>query len=55
MLQPTSRPARVVAVTTEVAIDAGPEAPPSFDQLYATHYADLTVQLYAYFGDQQKP
>jgi RNA polymerase sigma-70 factor (ECF subfamily) len=54
MLQPTSRLARVVAVTTEVAIDARPEAPPRFDQLYAAHYADLTVQLYAYFGDRQE-
>jgi RNA polymerase sigma-70 factor (ECF subfamily) len=25
-----------------------------FDTLYATHYADLTVQLYAYFGDRQE-
>jgi RNA polymerase sigma-70 factor (ECF subfamily) len=28
--------------------------PPSFDDLYAAHYADLTVQLYAYFGDRQE-
>ncbi|MEV6299220.1 SigE family RNA polymerase sigma factor [Actinoplanes sp. NPDC051861] len=27
---------------------------PSFDELYAAHYADLTVQLYAYFGDRQE-
>jgi RNA polymerase sigma-70 factor (sigma-E family) len=27
--------------------------PPSFDDVYAAHYADLTVQLYAYFGDRQ--
>ncbi|WP_378028597.1 RNA polymerase sigma factor [Actinoplanes sp. GCM10030250] len=26
---------------------------PSFDEVYAAHYADLTVQLYAYFGDRQ--
>ncbi|WP_239158776.1 RNA polymerase sigma factor [Winogradskya humida] len=26
----------------------------SFDELYAAHYADLTVQLYAYFGDRQE-
>jgi RNA polymerase sigma-70 factor (ECF subfamily) len=25
-----------------------------FDELYAAHYADLTVQLYAYFGDRQE-
>jgi RNA polymerase sigma-70 factor, ECF subfamily len=25
-----------------------------FDELYATHYGDLTVQLYAYFGDRQE-
>ncbi|BAL85781.1 putative RNA polymerase ECF-subfamily sigma factor [Actinoplanes missouriensis 431] len=27
---------------------------PSFDEVYAAHYADLTVQLYAYFGDRQE-
>ena len=26
----------------------------SFDELYAAHYPDLTVQLYAYFGDRQE-
>jgi RNA polymerase sigma-70 factor (ECF subfamily) len=26
----------------------------SFDELYAAHYADLTVQLFAYFGDRQE-
>jgi RNA polymerase sigma-70 factor (ECF subfamily) len=25
-----------------------------FDELYATHFADLTVQLYVYFGDRQE-
>jgi RNA polymerase sigma-70 factor, ECF subfamily len=29
-------------------------AVPSFDDVYAAHYADLTVQLYAYFGDRQE-
>ncbi|GGQ67331.1 RNA polymerase sigma factor [Couchioplanes azureus] len=28
--------------------------PVSFDELYAAHYADLVVQLYAYFGDRQE-
>ncbi|MFI1993188.1 RNA polymerase sigma factor [Actinoplanes sp. NPDC020271] len=28
--------------------------PPTFDEIYAAHYADLTVQLYAYFGDRQE-
>ncbi len=28
--------------------------PPSFDEIYTAHYADLTVQLYAYFGDRQE-
>ena len=28
--------------------------PPSFDEVYAAHYADLAVQLYAYFGDRQE-
>jgi RNA polymerase sigma-70 factor (ECF subfamily) len=27
---------------------------PSFDEVYAAHYTDLTVQLYAYFGDRQE-
>jgi RNA polymerase sigma-70 factor, ECF subfamily len=55
---------RVVTVTSEaIAIDspalAGARAEtvaavPSFDDVYAAHYADLTVQLYAYFGDQQE-
>jgi RNA polymerase sigma-70 factor, ECF subfamily len=26
----------------------------SFDELYAAHYSDLTVQLYLYFGDRQE-
>jgi RNA polymerase sigma-70 factor (ECF subfamily) len=59
-------PPRVVTVTTEaIAIDpaltgARPEAVaavpdlPAFDDVYAAHYADLTVQLYAYFGDRQE-
>lgn len=28
--------------------------PPTFDEVYAAHYTDLTVQLYAYFGDRQE-
>jgi RNA polymerase sigma-70 factor (ECF subfamily) len=28
--------------------------PPTFEEFYAAHYADLTVQLYAYFGDRQE-
>jgi RNA polymerase sigma-70 factor (ECF subfamily) len=28
--------------------------PPAFDDVYAAHFADLTVQLYAYFGDRQE-
>jgi len=52
-----------VSVTTTVSpahAVALPEAPtavpdtPSFDEVYAAHYADLTVQLYAYFGDRQE-
>jgi RNA polymerase sigma-70 factor (ECF subfamily) len=31
-----------------------PDRPPSFDEVYAAHYADLTVQLYAYFADRQE-
>jgi RNA polymerase sigma-70 factor, ECF subfamily len=33
---------------------AVPDHPPSFDEVYAAHYADLTVQLFAYFGDRQE-
>jgi RNA polymerase sigma-70 factor (ECF subfamily) len=59
-------PPRVVTVTSEaIAIGpaltgARPEAVvavpdlPAFDDVYAAHYADLTVQLYAYFGDRQE-
>ena len=28
--------------------------PPTFDEVYAVHFGDLTVQLYAYFGDRQE-
>jgi RNA polymerase sigma-70 factor (ECF subfamily) len=34
------------------AADPHPHA--SFDEVYAAQYADLTVQLYAYFGDRQE-
>lgn len=30
------------------------ENPADFDAVYAAQYADLTVQLYAYFGDRQE-
>lgn len=30
------------------------ESTADFDALYAAHYADLTVQLYAYFGDRHE-
>jgi RNA polymerase sigma-70 factor, ECF subfamily len=33
---------------------AAVQQPPSFDEVYAAHYGDLTVQLYAYFGDRQE-
>jgi RNA polymerase sigma-70 factor (ECF subfamily) len=50
---------RVVAVTaiagTEPeALPAVPNETSSFDEIYAAHYGDLTVQLYAYFGDRQE-
>jgi RNA polymerase sigma-70 factor (ECF subfamily) len=32
----------------------GVPAAPTFEELYAAHFADLTVQLYAYFGDRQE-
>jgi RNA polymerase sigma-70 factor (ECF subfamily) len=28
--------------------------PATFDEVYAAHFGDLTVQLYAYFGDRQE-
>ena len=31
-----------------------PNETSSFDEIYAAHYGDLTVQLYAYFGDRQE-
>lgn len=60
-MQPFAEPGRVVGVTTTVSAApaaAGAETPtavpPTFDEVYAAHYADLTVQLYAYFGDRQE-
>lgn len=44
-------------VTTPAATDlpvAGPDQPPAFEELYAAHFSDLAVQLYAYFGDRQE-
>jgi RNA polymerase sigma-70 factor (ECF subfamily) len=43
----------------EVNDPAEPAAPPvggepRFEDLYAAHFAELTVQLYAYFGDRQE-
>ena len=62
--QPDRAVARVVRVTAQaIALGsrAGPETPaavhddpPTFDEVYAAHYADLTVQLYAYFGDRHE-
>ena len=62
--QPHTSMARVVPVTAQVATlgaRAGPETPvavrdnpPIFDEVYAAHFGDLTVQLYAYFGDRQE-
>src|SRR5690349_3911818 len=48
--QPFDGSGRVVAVTAEAS---APSAV-SFDDLYAAHYGSLTVQLFAYFGDQQE-
>lgn len=43
---------------TPIALDLSPPESvatvSSFDELYAAHYADLTVQMYAYFGDRQE-
>jgi RNA polymerase sigma-70 factor (ECF subfamily) len=58
--QPFSGLRRVVAVTAKATairpetLAAVKDSPASFDELYAAHYADLTVQLYAYFGDRQE-
>jgi RNA polymerase sigma-70 factor (ECF subfamily) len=43
-----------VAVPPAALHQAAPSASADFDELYAAHYADLTVQLYAYFGDRQE-
>jgi len=32
----------------------GPGGSASFEELYAAHFTDLAVQLYAYFGDRQE-
>jgi RNA polymerase sigma-70 factor, ECF subfamily len=65
-LQPPARSARVVAdqiggtVTIAAADTATLHPPPEisavqdFDELYAAHFGDLTVQLFAYFGDRQE-
>jgi RNA polymerase sigma-70 factor (sigma-E family) len=58
-MQPAAGHGRVVAVTATVEHQSEtPSAvhhdPPTFDEMYAAHYADLTVQLYAYFGDRQE-
>ncbi|GIM88217.1 SigE family RNA polymerase sigma factor [Paractinoplanes toevensis] len=39
---------------TPEALPAVPNETSSFDEIYAAHYGDLTVQLYAYFGDRQE-
>ena len=39
---------------TPTAVPDHPHPPPTFDEVYAAHYADLTVQMYAYFGDRQE-
>jgi RNA polymerase sigma-70 factor (ECF subfamily) len=51
----------VTAQATTLGTKAGPETPvavhddpPTFDEVYAAHFGDLTVQLYAYFGDRQE-
>jgi RNA polymerase sigma-70 factor (ECF subfamily) len=54
LLQPTVGAVRVVGVSTTVEPEAPTAVPSSFDDLYAAHFADLTVQLYAYFGDRQE-
>ena len=46
-----------VSITAEARLEtpgAVRQYPPTFDEVYAAHYADLTVQLYAYFGDRQE-
>jgi RNA polymerase sigma-70 factor (ECF subfamily) len=56
-MQPFSGPGRVVGVATMTqreTLSVVQEHRASFDEVYAAHYADLTVQLYAYFGDRQE-
>ncbi|WP_438871078.1 RNA polymerase sigma factor [Paractinoplanes durhamensis] len=43
-----------IAGTRPEALPAVPNETSSFDEIYAAHYGDLTVQLYAYFGDRQE-
>jgi RNA polymerase sigma-70 factor, ECF subfamily len=44
----------VTTTAEREALTAVPDRPPTFDEIYAAHYTDLTVQLYAYFGDRQE-
>jgi RNA polymerase sigma-70 factor, ECF subfamily len=40
-----------------IDLPAEPSPPPGgarFEELYAAHFQDLTIQLYAYFGDRQE-
>jgi RNA polymerase sigma-70 factor (ECF subfamily) len=43
----------VVTLPTDPPTPATPSAA-TFEKLYAAHFHDLTVQLYAYFGDRQE-
>jgi RNA polymerase sigma-70 factor (ECF subfamily) len=45
----------MTAATTPLQrLDATSPPVASFDDVYAAHFGDLTVQLYAYFGDRQE-
>ncbi len=43
-----------IAETIPRTLPAVPDKTSSFDEIYGAHYGDLTVQLYAYFGDLQE-
>jgi RNA polymerase sigma factor (sigma-70 family) len=51
-----SRAPAGAAITAVTDLPPAPEPfrEPAFEELYAAHFSDLAVQLYAYFGDRQE-
>jgi RNA polymerase sigma-70 factor (ECF subfamily) len=47
-------PAPIAAAIGPPSAAPSPDPPRDFEELYATNYNSLAVQLYAYFGDRQE-